>query len=287
MEDLLKVNLMWAKESIELEITRNISFANLQQMVYQRTGVLPIHQKLLAKGETSSVLFTNQERWSRWIDTNKNLKQTKLMLMGSKREVYSQQRQQEETLSTLARTSTVIHTIPIGSPSSSAPSSSDNNTANSQNSIALATSTSTTTTPSGQKCVTIYRSPPSDDWWDSNDDSEDNNNNNNQDTYYNLNWWQPTVDIVENRQSVFLYIELPGIPKDQFVVNFHEKFLYISGTRRQRNFQRRVALDAFGNVEFIQQVREETPHDHVHSQCGCGSFDDGVLRIKLIKVNDK
>jgi len=274
---------MWGKEAIELEITRNISFANLQQMVYQRTGVLPIHQKLLAKGEISSVLFTNQDRWSRWIDTNKNLKQTKLMLMGSKREVYSQQRRQEETLSNLASNSAII---PIYS---SSIVYTDNNTTNSQNSIALTTSTTTTTmtTPSGQKCVAIYRCPPSDDWWDSNDDSEsDDNNNQDNQNYYSLNWWQPSVDIVENRQSVSLYIELPGIAKDQFVVNFHDRFLYISGTRRQRNFQRRVALDAFGNVEFIQ-VREETPQDHIHSQCGCGSFDDGVLRIKLIKVNDK
>jgi hypothetical protein len=250
-------------------------------MVYQRTGVLPIHQKLLAKGEISSVLFTNQDRWSRWIDTNKNMKQTKLMLMGSKREVYSQQRQQEETLSTLASNSAII---PISSSSSRV----DNNTTNSQNSIALTTPTTTLTTPSGEKCVTIYRCPPSDDWWDSNDDSEPNNDNNQADnqSYYNLNWWQPPVDIVENRQSVYLYIELPGIAKDQFVVNIHDKFLYISGTRRQRNFQRRVALDAYGVVEIIP-MREETPQDHVHSQCGCGSFDDGLLRIKLIKVNDK
>jgi HSP20 family molecular chaperone IbpA len=285
MEDLLKVNLMWGKESIELEITRNISFANLQQMVYQRTGVLPIHQKLLAKGEISAVLFTNQDRWSRWIDTNKNLKQTKLMLMGSKREVYSQQRQQEETLSNLASNSAII---PICSSSSPSIVYTDNNTTNSPNSIGHGSNSSSR---SGQKCVTIYRCPPSDDWWDSNDDSEpDNNNinNSNEDnqSYYNLNWWQPSVDIVENRQGVFLYIELPGIAKDQFVVNFHDRFLYISGTRRQRNFQRRVALDAYGNVEFIQ-VREETPQDHIQSQCGCGSFDDGVLRIKLIKVNDK
>jgi len=275
MEELLQVNLMWGKESIELEIARNISFANFQQMVYQRTGVLPIHQKLLAKGEISSVLFTNQDRWSRWIDTNKNLKQTKLMLMGSKREVYSQQRQQEETLSNLASNSAII-------PICSSSSSSFVDTINSQNSIAP--TTTTMTTPSGQNCVTIYRCPPTDDWWDSNND--DNNNNQDNQNYYNLNWWQPSVDIVENRQSISLYIELPGIAKDQFVVNFHDRFLYISGTRRQRNFQRRVALDAFGNVEFIK-VREETPQDHIHSQCGCGSFDDGVLRIKLIKVNDK
>ena len=46
------------------------------------------------------------------------------------------------------------------------------------------------------------------------------------------NDWYPTVDILDEADSVVLNMDLPGVHKEDIVVNIEEKVLTISGERK-------------------------------------------------------
>jgi len=109
------------------------------------------------------------------------------------------------------------------------------------------------------------------------------------------------------------------------MVYFYDMFLSITGTRRDQNFQRIIPLNSFGSIQLKESSNNEleeplhyhhsshhshtlldnavattttirncsigennntTGSDGLHSRCRYAEFDDGVLRIQLIKVSD-
>lgn len=104
----------------------------------------------------------------------------------------------------------------------------------------------------------LYCEPNSDEWWDPVHHSD-------------LNWWKPVVDVVETEHQVTVYAELPGVAIDKVVVNISQEFMFISGTKQEKNFQRRIQLPPA--VHNVRNLRQTT-----HSE-----YRNGLLTIRLVK----
>ena len=98
--------------------------------------------------------------------------------------------------------------------------------------------------------------------------------------------WYPAVDILDEGDSVVLNVDLPGVQKEDILVNIEEKVLTISGerqseTREDKNtFYRRERIT--GSFKRSFTLSDELITDEVDA-----GFKDGVLKITLGKKQTK
>jgi len=94
--------------------------------------------------------------------------------------------------------------------------------------------------------------------------------------------FMPNVDIVENKDSISLHMELPGMKKDAIKVMVEDGVLNISGERKQeseekdRNYIRSERV--YGSFS-----RSFTLPDNIESEKVTADYKDGVLKITLQK----
>jgi len=100
-----------------------------------------------------------------------------------------------------------------------------------------------------------------------------------------LSGWNPTLDITEDKENVYVKAELPGMKKEEIDLSLHDNVLTLSGERRQEKregegkaireervfgrFQRNVALPAPVNSEGVKAV-----------------YRDGLLTVELPKAEE-
>jgi len=100
-----------------------------------------------------------------------------------------------------------------------------------------------------------------------------------------LNGWVPSVDVVQNKDSVIVKAEVPGMKKEDIEVTLHEGVLNIAGERKEETvrdegnthrterffgkFQRSITLPAPVKGDKIQ-----------------ASYKDGVLTVTLPKTEE-
>jgi len=250
----VKVNLVFGKQNHQVELTSS-SFETLQTTLASLTGVPPSQQKIIAKGggvvrenNIAQIIIEQQQ-----LQSNGSTPKWMLLRTGS---------------SLGENTSNVPPiTLPVRIPifaavndSQSAicgePEAEDELTA----SAPSASSSPLLGTPFSASEVKILCCEPSDEWWDPVHHPD-------------LSWWQPTIDVVENAQQVIVYAELPGLSKDKFVVNLHEEYLFISGTKYMKNFQRRVLLPP-----SLKHQQSSQHHRGIRSE-----YSDGLLTIYFTK----
>jgi len=94
--------------------------------------------------------------------------------------------------------------------------------------------------------------------------------------------WTPAVDVKETDAALTLFIELPGITKQDIDISLENRILTVSGERRfdedDRESFRRVER-AYG--KFTRSFR--VPAD-VDGGKVAASFEDGVLKLELPKT---
>ncbi|MDD9304400.1 MAG: Hsp20/alpha crystallin family protein [Desulfobacter sp.] len=90
------------------------------------------------------------------------------------------------------------------------------------------------------------------------------------------------VDIVSTDETVLLFVELPGLKKEDIQVNIEDKVLTISGERKdtaedtKENYLRRER-------KFGQFKRAFTLSDEILSDEVTADYVDGVLKVTLKK----
>ncbi|MCP4671839.1 MAG: Hsp20/alpha crystallin family protein [Desulfobacula sp.] len=98
--------------------------------------------------------------------------------------------------------------------------------------------------------------------------------------------WYPAVDILNEKDSVVLNVELPGLKKEDISVKIEERILTIEGERKieneekKENYYRRERT--YGSFKRAFNLSDDVLIDDVNAD-----FKDGVLKLILKKDNTK
>jgi HSP20 family molecular chaperone IbpA len=89
----------------------------------------------------------------------------------------------------------------------------------------------------------------------------------------------PAVDIYQNDQEILLHADMPGVQKDDIVVNVDNGKMTLSGIRRL-SASGAAAWQEFADAEFLRvfSVPQSIDTDKIHAE-----LKDGVLRLHLPK----
>ncbi len=94
--------------------------------------------------------------------------------------------------------------------------------------------------------------------------------------------WSPRVDIFENKDSLELEAELPGMKREDFELSFENNVLTLSGERR---FEKKTDEDNYHRVEraYGSFTRSFTLPQTVTADGAKAEFNDGILHVSLPK----
>src|ERR671932_1353690 len=94
--------------------------------------------------------------------------------------------------------------------------------------------------------------------------------------------WMPNVDIFENKDSIVLEAELPGMNREDFELTVENNVLTLRGERR---FEKKDEADNYHRVEraYGTFTRSFTLPQTVSSENATAEYKDGVLRVVLHK----
>src|ERR671920_1064874 len=94
--------------------------------------------------------------------------------------------------------------------------------------------------------------------------------------------WMPSVDIFENKDSIVLEAELPGMNREDFELTVENNVLTLRGERR---FEKKDEADNYHRVEraYGSFTRSFTLPQTVSPQNVTAEYKNGVLRVVLQK----
>lgn len=94
--------------------------------------------------------------------------------------------------------------------------------------------------------------------------------------------WMPSVDIYENKDSIVLEAELPGMNREDFELTIENNVLTIRGERR---FEKKDEADNYHRVEraYGSFTRSFTLPQTVSPENANAEYKNGVLRVTLHK----
>lgn len=97
--------------------------------------------------------------------------------------------------------------------------------------------------------------------------------------------WTPLVDISEDNDNFYLYVELPGMKREDVKVRYEEGLLTITGEKKvekkdeSKNFHR--VERSYGKFERSFRVPTRVVSDKIDAH-----FENGVLNISLPKMEE-
>ena len=97
--------------------------------------------------------------------------------------------------------------------------------------------------------------------------------------------WHPSVDIFENKDSIVLEAELPGLSPENVDISIDNNVLTLHG---ERKFEKKDEGDNFHRVErsYGSFTRSFTLPPTVSSENVDANFENGVLRVQLSKKEE-
>lgn len=97
--------------------------------------------------------------------------------------------------------------------------------------------------------------------------------------------WTPAIDLVENKESVVVRAELPGMKKEDIEVTLHEGTLNIAGERKSEKKVEEAGLYRserfFGRFQRAITLPSTVAGDKVKAD-----YKDGVLTVTLPKTEE-
>ncbi len=97
--------------------------------------------------------------------------------------------------------------------------------------------------------------------------------------------WAPSVDIRETGEEVTLFVDLPGMKKEDVNITLENNVLTISG---ERSFDREESNENYHRIErsFGTFARSFTLNHNVQTDQVEANFEDGVLVVSLPKQEE-
>ena len=100
-----------------------------------------------------------------------------------------------------------------------------------------------------------------------------------------LSGWSPALDIYEDKDNLFVKVELPGMKREEIDVSIHEGSLSISGERKSEQTHEDAdvyrAERFFGRFQRTVTLPIPVAADKVKAQ-----YKDGILTITLPKTEE-
>ncbi len=97
--------------------------------------------------------------------------------------------------------------------------------------------------------------------------------------------WTPPVDICEDKDNYYLYVELPGLKRDEVKVDYEDGVLTIRGEKKSQREQKDRTYyrleRTFGQFERSFRVPSRIKEDKIDAR-----FENGVLKITLPKTEE-
>ena len=97
--------------------------------------------------------------------------------------------------------------------------------------------------------------------------------------------WTPRVDVHEDEQGYTFHVDVPGMHKENFQVDFHEGTLTVSGERRQE--EKAEGANAirversYGAFYRSFALPKAVEHDAIEA-----TYTDGVLTVRVPKAEE-
>src|SRR5262249_24312046 len=100
-----------------------------------------------------------------------------------------------------------------------------------------------------------------------------------------LSVWTPPMDVHENKDNVYVKVELPGMKKEEIEVSLHDGNLSISGERKSETKHKDAesyrSERFFGRFQRTVVLPSPVSADKVKAQ-----YKDGILSIVLPKTEE-
>ncbi len=97
--------------------------------------------------------------------------------------------------------------------------------------------------------------------------------------------WSPALDVFDDKDSVVVKVELPGLKKDEINISLHEGVLTVSGERK-RETEKKEGESFRSERYFGKFQRSVTLPTTVDSNKVSASYKDGVLTVELPKAEE-
>jgi HSP20 family protein len=97
--------------------------------------------------------------------------------------------------------------------------------------------------------------------------------------------WSPALDVYEDKDSIMVKVELPGMKKEQIELSLHENTLTISGERKAERAEN--SGDASRSERFLGRFqRTVTLPKPVDPNKVNARYKDGILTVTLSKTEE-
>jgi HSP20 family protein len=100
-----------------------------------------------------------------------------------------------------------------------------------------------------------------------------------------LSGWSPALDVSDEKDNLFVTVELPGMKKDEINLSLHDGVLTISGERKHETEKKEG--DTFRSERYFGKFhRSVTLPTAVDASKVKASYKDGILTIELPKAEE-
>jgi len=97
--------------------------------------------------------------------------------------------------------------------------------------------------------------------------------------------WNPALDVYQDKDSVYVTVEVPGMKKEEIDISLHEGMLTISGERKQESEVKEG--DTFRSERFFGRFhRTVTLPTMVDGSRVKATYKEGVLTVELPKAEE-
>jgi HSP20 family protein len=100
-----------------------------------------------------------------------------------------------------------------------------------------------------------------------------------------LSGWNPALDVHEDKDNLYVKVELPGLKKEDISLSLHDGSLSISGERKSENKHEEAevyrAERFFGRFQRTVSLPTPVAADKVKAQ-----YQDGILTVTLPKTEE-
>lgn len=97
--------------------------------------------------------------------------------------------------------------------------------------------------------------------------------------------WSPALDVFDDKDSLVVKVELPGLKKDEINISLHEGVLTVSGERK-RETEKKEGESFRSERYFGKFQRSVTLPTAVDSNKVSAAYKDGVLTVELPKAEE-
>lgn len=97
-----------------------------------------------------------------------------------------------------------------------------------------------------------------------------------------LSFWQPVIDVIENKNEFKIRAEIPGIVKEDIKININNDVLTIKGEKKQETEEKEANYHRTERIYGLFQRQLALPQN-VDANKISAKFKDGVLEVVIPK----